>query len=743
MRALRRASLTGAVAGLFGILVMLSPWGDALEERFGLGWLFWTRGPVAAPSDVAVVSLDSGSREHLGLPEKLREWPRRLYARLIERLVEADVSVIVFDLRLDQAREPEQDAALAEAIAKAKRVVLFEHIDHTRLPLPGEEDQTVGVLATEQLRPPLDAFAQAAVGLGPFPLPKVPARVSQFWAFRPGGEATLPVVALQRHAAKMDEDWHALLHETGYPDADQLPSDLTRLTDPSALRRYMLEIRNRVRTDPQLGQRMSALLAPRPGNTQHRRLLAALLEAYKGPDSRYLNYYGAAGHVQTIALHAALDGGWRTQSGEPVNLSGRIVFVGQSDLMNLHTDGFITVFSRDDGIDLSGVEIGATAVANLLDGRLIDPAGPGLVYTLLGAFGLAIGAIAGAFHAPIAVPVALLLAGAVYAGAHSAFVQGNLWLPVVTPLLVQLPLGLFLGLLLQYRDAHRAKANLSRGMGYYLPRKVALGFAEAAVDPASLKERVFAACMVTDASRFTTLAEAMAPEELSEFLDQYFAILFGVVERHGGLVTDVVGDGTTSVWTAPKAERACRLRACLAAVEIERAIGAFNREHHPRSLPTRIGLNAGDAIVGNVGGSGRFAYSVVGDCVNTAARLETLNKQVGTQIIAASAVIEGLDEIVTRPLGRFQLFGKGEALQVVEVVGRAADAPCTELVPDFVEALEEFEQGHWADAARRFETILAAQPLDGPAAFYRKYCHQYMDGTSVPTAHGAIRLESK
>ena len=78
-------------------------------------------------------------------------------------------------------------------------------------------------------------------------------------------------------------------------------------------------------------------------------------------------------------------------------------------------------------------------------------------------------------------------------------------------------------------------------------------------------------------------------------------------------------------------------------------------------MPTRIGLNAGDAIVGNVGGSGRFAYSVVGDCVNTASRLETLNKQVGTRIIAASAVIDGLDEIVTRPLGRFQLFGKGEA----------------------------------------------------------------------------------
>jgi adenylate cyclase len=249
--------------------------------------------------------------------------------------------------------------------------------------------------------------------------------------------------------------------------------------------------------------------------------------------------------------------------------------------------------------------------------------------------------------------------------------------------------------------------------------------------------------MATDASRFTTLAEEMAPEELSAFLDAYFAILFGVVERHGGLVTDVVGDGTTSIWTAAGPERECRLRACLAALEIDRSVRAFNQRHDPRRLPTRIGLNVGYVVVGNVGGSGRFAYSVIGDCANTAARLESLNKQVGTRIIAAGAVVEGLDEIVSRPLGRFQLLGKGEALQAVELVGRAADVQRPTPAPDFAQALEEFEQGRWADAAERFDRILAARPLDGPASFYLRCCRQYLNGAAAPTAHGAIRLESK
>jgi adenylate cyclase len=742
VRPLTRASITGVIAAFVGMLVVLSPVGMALEERFGLSWLFWTRGPVSPPADVAVVSLGGDSAERLGLPQKLREWPRRVYAQLIERLVEADAAVIVFDLRLDEARDAADDAALARAIADARRVVLFEHLDRRQRTLPGDEDEAAGAFTTVQLQPPLAEFARAAVGIGPFPLPKVPARVSEFWAFGPGGEATLPTVALQRYAAPIGEDWQALLRQAGLPETDQLPFDLARLTDAGASTRYVIALRKAFRADPELGQRMAKRLATTTGETGTSRLLAALLDAYRGPDSRYLNFYGSAGRVPTIPLHAVLDREAGVGYGPPVEFAGRVVFVGQSELLNLHDDGFVTAFSRADGVDLSGVEIAATAVANLLEGRLIEPAGPGLNLALLGAFGLAIGAIGGALHAPMAVAATLLLAGAFYVVSHFAFAQHDLWLPVVTPLLVQLPLGLFLGLLLQYRAAHRARRNVSRAMHYYLPHKVASGFAEAAVDPAALRERQFAACMLTDAARFTTIAEAMTPDELSAFLNQYFSILFGIVERRGGLVTDVVGDGTTSVWTAAMPSRECRLRACLAALEIDRAVTAFNRRNRPPGLPTRIGLNAGQVILGNVGGSGRFAYSVVGDCVNTAARLESLNKQLGTRIIAAAEMIDDLDEIVSRPLGRFQLCGKGEALPLVEIVGTEADAQRAEPVPEFAAALAAFEQGRWHDAGRRFATVLARDPSNGPARFYQQRCARYLAG-AAPAVGGVIRLEHK
>ena len=357
-------------------------------------------------------------------------------------------------------------------------------------------------------------------------------------------------------------------------------------------------------------------------------------------------------------------------------------------------------------------------------------------------FGCAIGLIARQLPAAIAVPAALLTAILLYSGAQIAFTREQLWLPVSIPLLIQLPLGMFMGLLLQYRDARRARANISRGMQYYLPDKVARGFAEAAVDPSTLKEHVFAVCMVTDASRFTTLAEGMTPEELSAVLDQYFAILFGLVERHGGLVTDVVGDGTTSVWTAPRPDRASRLGACRAALEISRAIDAFNQRNHPRTMPTRIGLNAGWAMVGNVGGSGRYVYSVVGDCVNTAARLESLNKQLGTRIIAARALVEDLEEIVSRPLGHFQLCGKGEAMQLVELVGIAAEAERAGPLAEFAAALAAFEQGRWREAGGHFAQVLASDPSDGPARFYQKRCERYLTGAPPPVA-GVVQLEQK
>lgn len=739
MRTLLKALVIGLGTAVLGVILALTPTAPDLEERFGLSWLFWGRGELPPPADVLVVSLDRRSTERLELPEKIRDWPRGTYAKLIERLTSSHVSTIVFDLIFEREREPDQDAILATAIDQAERVVMFESLDLQRQPTPPLEGVRLGLLETQRLRQPLPAFVDAAAGLGPFPLPLVPDRVSQFWAFKPGagGRPTLPAVALQWHALPAYDAWLTLLERAGFEGIDDLPNTPGALSGASALRQLMVRLRKAFQADSALGEQVAAALSKASVDVEIRRLLRAMLALYDGPDSRYLNFYGPAGHIRTLPLYEALDGG---RGAAPSDLEGRVVFVGQSELFEPHNDAFITVFSQPNGVQVSGVEIAATAVANLLDGRTVEPTRHWL--PLIAAFGLIIGIVATTLPALWAVPAALAVAVLYYVGAHSAFAAEAVWMPVTIPLLTQLPLGLVAGLLLQYRDAQRARVNIARALRYYLPEKVAAGFAEAPENPFAFEENVYSVCMITDATGFTTLAEKMTSRELKPFLDGYLEILFKAVKQHNGTIIDVAGDGINCVWPSSSPDPATSAKAIEAALQIHRDVDAFNQRNDPLRLPTRIGLNAGWVTLGNVGAAGRFAYTIVGDAINTTSRIEQLNKHLGTKLLSTDAVVRGLDSVHTRALGRFQLMGKEEVLRIVEIMDPADVRRYRERDALFAEALGLFEEQKWEEAAGRFGGLVGEYG-DGAAGFYVETCRQIAGGTNATQAPYVVQLSSK
>ena len=266
MRRRWRACAIGLVIGGLGGLLALTPLGVAIEERFGLSWLFWVRGPLEPPADTVVVSLDRESAELLPLPEKISDWPREVHARLIERLVAAGASVIVFDVMFNRRREPAHDRALAQAVAAAGRVVLFEQLHEDFRLLPDGDGAVAGLLAAKQWRPPLPELVAAAAGTAPFPLPRATDRVSQFWAFTSGlGERpTLPVVAMQRHAMPALADWARLLRAAGVPVGQgDLVLDAEHLAKPDALPAAMRALRLAFVADPGLGARLRANLDAR------------------------------------------------------------------------------------------------------------------------------------------------------------------------------------------------------------------------------------------------------------------------------------------------------------------------------------------------------------------------------------------------------------------------------------------------------------------------------------------------
>ena len=158
-----------------------------------------------------------------------------------------------------------------------------------------------------------------------------------------------------------------------------------------------------------------------------------------------------------------------------------------------------------------------------------------------------------------------------------------------------------------------------------------------------------------------------------------------------------------------------------------------------------MGLHAGEMLLGTVGALHHYEYRAVGDMVNTANRVQGLNKYMDTQLLVSEKVVEGLDEFLTRPLGRFLLAGRASFLRVAELMGCKQDASSdqTWLAEIFADALLAYESQDWPRACHYFSEILKAYPQDGPARFYLKRCQHFRDAAPTGPWDSCIRVEGK
>ena len=739
-----------AVAGIgaLGALLNLTPLGFEFEQDVGLAWLFQARGPVPAPAEAMVAAIDDQTGASLGVSNLPREWPRTVHAGLVERLSAGGAASIAFDFDFQLAKKPEDDATFARAIDASGRVVLAEKLLGKRQPLTDSNGRTTGSVWVERLVAPIEPLANAARGLGSFPLPKVEVAVHEFWVFKPsvGSAPTMPAVALQVAGLDAWRRFDALLRAAG-TDAG-LPAAPPATVRAAGLRDFMLATRNAFLSRPELGAELDALLARQPAealDARQRRLLHALFGMYAGPDHRLLNFYGPPGSIATVPYATLAGGQPASPDGAVPDVRDRGVFVGFSDLFDPgQPDRFYTVYTNDEGVDLSGVEIAATAFANLLEDRSVQPLASGAALAVPLAFGAIAAALCFLLPASVAVPLTLMLAAAYGYVALTLFDRAQLWLPLATPLLVQLPLALFLGLIAQYLDERAKKDRATRAISLYLPSHLAHDFTEKNLDSSALDRVVYSVCFASDMAGFTTIAEKMKPKELAVFLNDYFESLSEPLRRHGVDVIEFRADGIMCAWTADQPELDVRQRAVAAALGAVEAIDAFKTRHALLAQNLRIGLETGMVYVGHAGGGGHFVYSIVGDSANTAARIEGLNKHLSTQLLASRAAVEGVSGLVTRFVGEFRFVGKAETVPVVEVLGReGACAPATvELARRFDEAMQALGAGDWTLAAGVLDAILATHPADGPTRYHRERCRRYAD--APPAGPGwVVNMDSK
>ncbi len=539
---LQPLSLSLLVA-LLGALLLILPLGQNWEEELGLALLFEQRGPRAAPDEAVVVPIEHQAAVALGQINDPARWPRHLHARLIEQLHAAGAAAIAFDIHFKEPRGAAEDAALSTALRAAGNVTLFAYLERETLRLDDTGAQLAGI---ERLIPPAPEFAAAAARVAPFALPKVPVRVSRFWTLQhsAGGLPTLPL---------------AMLEQYSLPALHAAAADANNAALAARLAREPAAAFEQLRTAP---DQLDALQARASGPAARQRL-AALRAAYQNAPHPFLNFYGPPRSITTLAYDQVINA---DPAALAARLKGKVVFVGfAEERQPAQRDGFYTVFSQTDGLDLSGVEIAATAFANLLHrDTLHAPATFGMLLLVL-AYGYAITYLCRRLPALAALAAGLALAGSYYAAAAQLFNTQNTWLPLIIPLLIQTPLALFLGLSGHYWQSHEARRHLRRTFGHYLPGPVIDRLLQHRDGVHAPGEHAFGICLATDAASYTRLAETLPPAELSALMNEYYQTLFAPVRAHQGIISDVVGDAMLALWPAPRAEAAPRAQALAAA----------------------------------------------------------------------------------------------------------------------------------------------------------------------------------
>lgn len=431
----------GLLVTLLGLLLSWAPYGLDLEEHYGLRWLFWSRGVRPAPQELLIIALDSRSAKRKDWPAKPDHWPRTRHARLTEMLARSCARVIVFDLFFRAPRPAPEDDVFAHAIRNAGNVVLVGHLgieEDERLP-PAHQ----GNIQTVYF--PVPALAEAAAAVAPFPLPNAPEGVTGFLAFKTsaGDSPTLPAVAFQLHALDIYEDLVHLLKKVAPQQASRLPeAEKGVRASTKGTTELALHLREMFRTAPQTGRRLLAALdevsdhdlAPVKKQT-----LRGLIDLYQGDDWRYLNFYGPPRSITTISYPAAMElAASAGKCNERNVLSEKVIFIGISETSSVEQkdkDIFDTVFSDPSGLKLSGVEIAATAVGNLMEDKPVRRLGSLASLGIVIGWGLLVPIVWRSFGTSMAFLVSL--AGTLsYLGAtFYAFKAAGMWLPVAVPLL--------------------------------------------------------------------------------------------------------------------------------------------------------------------------------------------------------------------------------------------------------------------------------------------------------------------
>ncbi|MCP4751447.1 MAG: CHASE2 domain-containing protein [Proteobacteria bacterium] len=298
-------------------------------------------------------------------------------------------------------------------------------------------------------------------------------------------------------------------------------------------------------------------------------------------------------------------------------------------------------------------------------------------------------------------------------------------------------------------EERRQKSFITDAFGQYLSPDVIDALVD---DPEKLSlggERREMTAFFSDVQGFSTISESLTPDELVQLLNKYLTAMCNIIADHNGTIDKFEGDAIIAFWGAPMNQPDHAKLSCFATVDMQKQLVAMREEWMKEGMPrilVRMGINSGPMVVGNMGSEKRMDYTIMGDSVNLAARLEGANKfYKNFSMISEATYKQAKDFIDVRELDTIRVVGKNEPITVYDLLDRKnqVGGKLADMVEKYLQGLDLYKQLKFQDAIPVFESALELYPQDGPSLTYVERCREYLENPPSDDWDGVYTHTSK
>lgn len=712
---------------------------------------------ISQPSpQVVLVDLDEESLKKYSEAYGRWPWPRRAHKEIISFIGEGKPSMILFDVLFSEPqKESDDDQILGEVSAQ------YKNVSHAALFLPQSETEGVNFVPLPKDRNfpnPLQWKETPPHWFGEMQFHSLALPTTSIWSQTPYVHSVnvtpdsdgilrriplvihyngqwIPTLALRGILSQSLNKPTQLLYKNSLLEVYESDQTVNSNLATSAVQTPPLDQNpnpDQATNSNQIPSTPSAQ-APIPSalnTTSDYTLKYRIPVDEKG--NLFLHYYANNNQLTQIRVGEILDSAKAKEAGDIENIKidpeifkDKVVIVGTSAM------GLDDLKVTPIGKQFPGVLLHATAISNVLNNDYLQeaPANFALALTLLLVFlsYFSIFFIEIFFVRNILPPLALF--GTSFIAIY-LFRYQSLHIPMALPLLAG-GLSLLHGYLHMAIIESRQRKMIQGTLSKYLSPTVTKHLVESGINPtAEIGKWKEISILFSDIRGFTTLSEGIAPDFLVRILNEYLGDMTDIIFNHEGTLDKFIGDAVMAFWGAPLDDESHAQKAVSAAIHMVRAVEHFNARNKQNTYPPLkigIGVHTGKAIVGNIGSNKRLDYTIIGDNVNLASRLEGLTKEYSIPLLISGTTYETVkDYFICRPLDVVVAKGKTQSVPLYQPLAERRPGPDAakyeSLCFMFTDAFKLYQQGQFSWALESFKKIKDKYPEDGPTLLYIARC---------------------